>query len=810
MPSSMSVMSVARSALLPGALVLSCPLSLAAQCELDWQPGLAPPGPDGRVDALAHLATGELVAGGLFEFAGDALVRGVACHDGTAWRALGGGVDGAVRAAVTLPNGDLVVGGWLAGAGGTPVSNVARWDGSVWSPLGSELDAVVERLVVSPSGELFASGMFSAGVAQWDGVSWQPLAGGPPMLRVEALATLPNGNLLAGGLAGVSTPDIAVFDGTSWAAVPGMATNTQTAIRDFAVLPNGDFYALGTFYGQSDVALWSGGNWSFLPDLPFNGTARQLALSPTAELHVRVVGFPSTTTVLRFDGVGWQSVGGSVVGARTLGFDDGGELYLGGEPRRSGALHLGAVARLVGTDWEPLDQQPFQAFAATLALPTGDVIVAGDFTAVGGVAAANIARWDGANYAPLGAGVDGPVTALALAPDGALVVSGDFANAGGAPAQRIARFDGVSWSTLGGGIEGPATELAAADGFRVGAIYRVLQGSVESAYVTEFDGQGWSPAVQVSGNPNGIDVAADGRFLIVGALLTPPPFELVGAAVVEAGVPAYLGATAGVVGLALRRKHDGTLWSVFRNAGPASFGPPGLYQITDDNFQLVTPFAFNGVLQDFAFLPDGDLVLVGPSVVEQVDVAGIARLTSGGWMEIDGGFDTRDATAIAVSPRGEVFVAGEFVAAGGVASVGLARAITGCAGAVASVGAGCSGSAGPVTLSANELPWVGGTFTAEAAGMAPLSLALHALGLQSNIVPLPLGAPGCSLIVEPIFLELLFPENGELTVPLAVPDATVLVGQSLLSQVIGIELSSSLALQQTTGSNALELTIGAL
>jgi hypothetical protein len=85
---------------------------------------------------------------------------------------------------------------------------------------------------------------------------------------------------------------------------------------------------------------------------------------------------------------------------------------------------------------------------------------------------------------------------------------------------------------------------------------------------------------------------------------------------------------------------------------------------------------------------------------------------------------------------------------------------------------------------------------------------VHAVGITSIAAPLPLGAPGCVLLTDPVLVTLLLPSNGQVQAEFAVPSSNVLVGQLVLTQVIGIELGANLSLQQTTSSNALQLLIG--
>ncbi|MEO6594015.1 MAG: hypothetical protein ABIP94_04610, partial [Planctomycetota bacterium] len=160
-------------------------------------------GTPARTDALAVLPTGDLVAGGVF-------ANGIARWNGTSWFGLGAGIFGHVHALAVLPTGELAVGGEFADAGGAGASNVALWNGTTWSSLHPGTNGDIHAVLSLPNGDLIAGGVFTyiAGVpanriARWDGSAWSPLGSGVSYLfpggSVDALATLPNGDLVAGG-----------------------------------------------------------------------------------------------------------------------------------------------------------------------------------------------------------------------------------------------------------------------------------------------------------------------------------------------------------------------------------------------------------------------------------------------------------------------------------------------------------------------------------------------------------------------------------------------------------------------------------
>ena len=109
-----------------------------------------------------------------------------------------------------MPNGDLVAGGNFTAARGVAAVFVARWAGAAWSPLGAGLTGFfvggVRVLTTLPNGDVVAGGLFTtvggtaSNIARWNGASWSPMGMGPGTVGiVAALTTLPNGDLVAGG-----------------------------------------------------------------------------------------------------------------------------------------------------------------------------------------------------------------------------------------------------------------------------------------------------------------------------------------------------------------------------------------------------------------------------------------------------------------------------------------------------------------------------------------------------------------------------------------------------------------------------------
>jgi trimeric autotransporter adhesin len=223
-------------------------------------------GIQGIVRSLAMLPNGDIIAAGLFPYAGSGLANHIARWDGSDWHPMGDGVNAYfVNALLTMPNGDLIAGGNFWIADGVTVNKIARWDGVSWSALGSGMsgglfDTNVQALALLPNGDLVAGGNFSAAggvvahnIARWDGLNWSPLGSGvtiaiPSPPSVAALSVLPNGDLLAGGAfttaGGVAANYVARWNGSTWSPVDA---GMDRAVRGFLAMPNGDRVASGSF-----------------------------------------------------------------------------------------------------------------------------------------------------------------------------------------------------------------------------------------------------------------------------------------------------------------------------------------------------------------------------------------------------------------------------------------------------------------------------------------------------------------------------------------------------------------------------------
>jgi hypothetical protein len=396
--------------------------------------------------------------------------------------AVGTGVGGPVRGIVVDATSVGVVGGFLS-AGGVAASGLARYTaGGGWTQWTSCDNASGTCLARRASGECAVGGTSFLGAvngfpvngfAVSNGVSWGP-AGSSTNGAIEAMAWMPNGDLVVGGtfnrIGGVTCVRIARFNGVTWSPL-GSGVNVTGVVHALLVLPNGDLIAGGSFtqvggISAVSVARWNGTSWSALGS-GVNGEALALARLPNGDLVVggtfsSASGVSTPDHVARWNGTSWSAFGATAIGTavNALAVLPSGELVAG-----SANTSLLAVRRWDGAAWQPFGTGFNSASVNALqVMPNGDLVATGSFQTLNGQPyfLNGIARWNGAWQAldtgltfPPGSGSGGG-RALALLPTGELVVGGRFTGAGGVACNGIARWNGTAWSTLGSGVDAGA------------------------------------------------------------------------------------------------------------------------------------------------------------------------------------------------------------------------------------------------------------------------------------------------------------------------------------------------------------------
>lgn len=292
---------------------------------------------------------------------------------------------------------------WIFGGGtpGTdlPVNACEFWDPDVAGPL-------PKRLIVGGKFTL-ADSLSGQAIAQWDGEQWRSigvLPSGPGITNVNALAALPNGELVVAGTITKfgSTPiqKIIRWNGSEWLPLGAGVTGAGIyEVRGLLVTSGGDLIAGGTFSfaGSSNalnVARWNGTAWSPL-GAGLDGVVNVLAEMPNGDIlaggSFPTVGNWPGTTLVRWDGNAWKGVPDAPTGT--------------GSQIRS-------------MEW----------------IDDHRLVVGGEFAQAGSTPARNIAIWDGMTWSGMedgvGGGVGPSVRVIQKLNDGTLLVAGTFDNAG--------------------------------------------------------------------------------------------------------------------------------------------------------------------------------------------------------------------------------------------------------------------------------------------------------------------------------------------------------------------------------------------
>ena len=127
-------------------------------------------------------------------------------------------------------------------------------------------------------------------------------------------------------------------------------------------------------------------------------------------------------------------------------------------------------------------------------------------------------------------------------------------------------------------------------------------------------------------------------------------------------------------------------------------------------------------------------------------------------------------------------------------------------------GTSCTGSAGPLVATAEQLPWRGASCRTSASGFAATAVGVACLGLTSQATLLsaihPSGLPGCLLSTSIEAVAITVPNGGVCHHDLVIPDVPALVGIQLFAQFLQLDLPPAAA-PTSSSSNGLALTTGA-
>lgn len=311
----------------------------------------------------------------------------------------------------TEDGGALLFGNWQ-GAAGRTLGQPALWTGQDWGVAPFESESVIDAAIAVPGGFWVAEG---SQVKRWDSAlqQWQVAGatGDGPLGSVVEMALSADGRRLFVG-------------GYFWLQREGLTA------------------AVGLGAWNLETQTWEG----VAGEGPAAGVDDMVSALAVDGLGRLVIGGGFSTVdgqparaVARWDGETWDDLDGGLDGSveRLLLADDAiwaaGSFTVDGVPR--------ALARhRAGVGWQAVTGPLPNQVRALLALPSGEVLVGGDFESVEGLPSGGLAAFDGMSWQDLGAGtvgtVAGGVQALGLS-DGRLLVGGSFHRIGGHPASAL-------------------------------------------------------------------------------------------------------------------------------------------------------------------------------------------------------------------------------------------------------------------------------------------------------------------------------------------------------------------------------------
>ena len=346
---------------------------------------------------------------------------------------------GVVNAIAIQPDGKIVIGGSFTIVGDTPRARIARLNSDGTLDLkfdtGSGADMDVNTLLVQPDGKILLAGAF----VKVNGATRSHLArlnpdGSldgqfPPGLSytqgsIAALALQPDGKIIVGGAFNrignqAGGPIVRLNGDGSQDSSFGLALQINGYIHALAVQPDGKIVMAGDFYKINGTAL------NNIARLNADGSLDDTFTSPrTAE---GLDFFPSVTSViLQNDGrllVASSPFSGAALGRGINRLEADGSLD---ETFAGSSAADGVISRLaVRTD--------------------GNVIVAGEFTAIGGQGHGNVARITASGSRDLsfdaGTGAHGLVNQIVALDDGKTLIAGGFDTFDGQVRNGLARLN---------------------------------------------------------------------------------------------------------------------------------------------------------------------------------------------------------------------------------------------------------------------------------------------------------------------------------------------------------------------------------
>jgi hypothetical protein len=326
--------------------------------------------------------------------------------------------------------------------------------------------------------------------------------------------------------------------GSSWNPVGGIGENMIVGqnVRDIAVAPNGDVYALGAFKKPfNNLVKWNGTSWE---SLSFEPTGPVYAIEVTPDGTLYAGGYfcmPNYTAcyLAKWDGFNWTSVPNfAALSVSAMTLDQNGDLLVAGELGFPGTGYIRTVGRWDGTTLTPLGSTT-QAFNGTIwGLATdslNQVYIGGEFTKYGTINMLHVSKFDGTNWSSLAQGISGQVNSITTHGTD-VVVGGNFTVGSSLVLKDVAKWNGTAWSAIGDGLTGGIVRTVKYDAsgalWAGGTFHK--SGTTAMPFIGRWDGTAWQPVpvgadttvIVMKNMPNG-HLLVGGNFVQLGPLAAP-------------------------------------------------------------------------------------------------------------------------------------------------------------------------------------------------------------------------------------------------------------------------------------------------
>lgn len=547
-------------------------------------------------------------------------------------------------------------------------------DDQFWDPqFGSNVaDTLSVQAIVVKGDTIIIGGYFRtiAGIvvnslALWDGVRWMPVVPGGARSPVgmpgliTALTLSPEGHLIIAGqfssLGGVAITNLALYDWNTVSPVPATFTGGISAMTYY----RGELIIGGAFENINGIA--------------------------------------GTRGIARWDGTTWYSLGGGLDNGNVSAlFVRGSELYVGGSFQRVGGVGATALARWDGSTWYVVGD-PFrgettnitpQVFAIA-ALPSGELVVGGDFYRIGSQVIPYLARWDGSSWKVLGP-PDGPITALAV-DGGKLFISGGFETVGTLTSPYVAYWDGSEWYSMANDMLNTSLAVLTASDFGIlaGGNFKL---ALDNGFVTNglavWTERGWAGFGGNRGNglngtvtglvsaPNGT-IYAIGSFTKAGATTSPHLARFTGTKWEAVNGIAFNEQQQLFYVMAPYRNEKLAIAAVVIADGQNT---PAVLLYDPSSAHVTILGRVGGTITQRAIFTltydqEHDLLYCGGNyrTMNGDTVRGIAIYDGRQWRGLGGGIPSGTINAIAILPDGSVVAGGNFTTIGGTATRSIAR-----------------------------------------------------------------------------------------------------------------------------------------